>query len=1453
MLHILVTLQYTHQRTLHWLLSQLSDPGSPDYHHYLTAAQFDAEFSPSPSTYSGLIRYVEGQGGTAVQPFSDRATLAFNASLSALSAMFHTNFSEYRRGTMPFVAPTGAPSLPSSLAMAVASVSGLDTDPLLTAHVDSHLSLVSPAGAAARPASSSASGYLLPPTVNGVQYEYAPDFQVAYDEQSLFQQHGYPTSAVVATILWAGVNSSLNPVGPFVPADVYSFYNETLPAGVPHAHLVGVPIAGAIAPGNSASFDTTGANFENTLDLEMVGSTAPGATIYNVYGPSPSFTNLDQAFATVLSPPSADPGLNNVSVISNSWGGKEVSSFNSTSPSWYSSLEQAQARGITVLASSGDSGDNPASSKYLGSTVEIPSSMAYNSFGDVAVGGTTVTLTNGLTLASQVAWNISSSDTADGGPAGSTGGISSLFPEPSWQTASSANQWISGAGRGVPDLSAIANNTLVTISVDGAQYRATNASNGGPFYSVWGTSIASPLTAGMVAEIDHVLNASGQGNLGFLDPALYPLANQEFAALASGATTGYDTIGPYNSSLPTLPLSPVTEGRNFLYTTHYGYSLVTGWGSLDAYNYTMYFLTTNSSGVPGRLSGVQDVLSLAGLNVTSTLAGGGTNTQFNASIQQNFFLANSLGAPVYWIQNVIYITNVTGGWDMTYSGWVVFPFYGLYPSDTVYEYNYPSPIFVRLPHTFVVSSNLTLTPTPTVDFSVNAHTVSLPVPGAAYIIGDLWYNYSWEGLNYSNGPYPNNPSPGGLSPQFGLVGGPSLGIGNFLLPTQGSLVPRVRPFGQTGFVQANSKAFQESVDETGEVASNLTWQPATGNDWTVGYQNGGADQGVLSYLSPAHYLVTFQESGLPAGARWYVNVSGVGSFNTTSTSLSFSLYNGTYSYTISSGGSYYAPTPGTGSLDVNGTPLTASVSFRPYLSPVTFTESGLPSGQSWEVTLGTQTLSATGSTIHFTVLNGSYPFTVAPSKGWLPSPHSGTELVAGAATGVPITFSPPSFPVTFVRIAGTPTSWNITLSNGVQVSTTGASLVANLPNATYGYAVGTPDTQWKPTPAFGSLVVAGSPLTVNVTFVAATYGVDVVASGLPSSVAWWANISGQTPTRVQGTQSTFLLTNGSYLVQLASTDPLFRPTPRAVGFTVQGSAITVNATFQRMTYLVSILASSAPGPASWNLTVAGVGSWSTPASGVFLDLSNGSYPYTVTSGDPTWRPVNASGTIVVDGTGSNWTVAFTRVVYPVVFQGVAGTGPGSWGISVNGGPTQPESNEGVELSLPNGTYVYQVLSGNVSWRGTPTTADLTVLGNAVTVPLHFSLVRFDVVFQVINLPGGDAWQVNLTAVTTLTGTSGSLNVSLANGSYGFHVLPPSGMTASPSFGNATVQGQPVTETITLAAESSSSHSPGLAFPLSFSGEGLYLGLSIVVAGVAAILIAVLASRRRRQPPPPDRS
>ncbi|EQD67329.1 kumamolisin, partial [mine drainage metagenome] len=180
--------------------------------------------------------------------------------------------------------------------------------------------------------------------------------------------------------------------------------------------------------------------------------------------------------------------------------------------------------------------------------------------------------------------------------------------------------------RATPDIAAVANNTLITISINGHRYDATNATTGGVYDSTWGTSIASPLTAGIIAEIDHVLATQGDAPLGFLNPDLYTLANEEYAALASTPTTGFSLTGSYNSSLPVLPLMDVTQGQNHRYLAGFGYDLVTGWGSIDAYNYTVFFLTNTSSAPYGRLSGVSDVFTLQDLAVTSYFSNGSVNT-----------------------------------------------------------------------------------------------------------------------------------------------------------------------------------------------------------------------------------------------------------------------------------------------------------------------------------------------------------------------------------------------------------------------------------------------------------------------------------------------------------------------------------------------------------------------------------------------------------------------------------------------------------------------------------------------------------------------------------------------------------------------------------------------------------------------------------------------------------
>jgi YVTN family beta-propeller protein len=842
-MHVLVGLPYSNQGALDALLADLSNPLSPLYHHYLKAAQFDSEFSPSVSSYNLVLSYISSFDVSNLTTFTDRTLVAFYASSATIEEMFHTNVHEFRLGSQTYYAPTAPPQLPSPVASVVSTVEGLssyETEDTLLSAVQGTAIPAALASDVAHPAGgSNVAGYLPPTTVKGHQLQFGPDLQATYDEQALFDQYGYPTNMVVATILWSGtygkngpgICASLRPgqhVGPFVPADVNYYFDEVLPGYEPHPQIYAVPIDGAPLPAETASCSSN-VTTENTLDLEMVGSLAPGSSVYNVYGPTNASTYTPQAFSTILNPGAGIPSaLADVSVISNSWGSGE---YNDTI--WYGDLKEAQARGITVLTGSGDGG---------GTNLSFPSEMAYNAFGDTSVGGTSITVnaaapaTNFLHITNNPAWS------------GSSGGISKIFPEPSWQLHSLANNVIKGAGRTMPDLGAIADNMLMTMSVNGYQYTASNVTTGGGYYTVAGTSISSPVEAGIVAEMDHVLGQNGQGPLGYLNPDLYRLADFEYSPCTGTSGAMYVECyesGPYNSQLPTVPLIDSTTGKGrWANQASTGYDLITGWGSIDAYNYTMYFLSTNPASTPGDLSGVQNTLYLGALNVNTP------GNAYSATIEQNMYLANSLGAPVYRVKSVIYVASTTDGWQMYFTGWIVYPPLG----SSVYEGTWTSNPIVQLPNTFDITTTLSQGRglcDQYITFSFGPaseiQSFNMRVPGASYIIGNLWYNYSWQGSTIMNGPYPNNPNPGGLDPQFGLLGGPN-GNGNFQSPTVGLVSSTLEQSGSSTWVAAATRTFSYDVDETGESSTNLAYTPAGQmGSWYILVTPGSTTQGVFSY------------------------------------------------------------------------------------------------------------------------------------------------------------------------------------------------------------------------------------------------------------------------------------------------------------------------------------------------------------------------------------------------------------------------------------------------------------------------------------------------------------------------------------------------------------------------------------------------------------------------------
>lgn len=1402
----------TNETQLNSLLASIDNTGSPLYHKYLSKGQFDSMFGGQNGPYLQADAFLSSNG-LSVTKYPDRLGMAVSGSSYAVGRAFGVSFTDYVNASgAGFYGVSGQPSLPGSIASHVSGIVGFSN--VQTIHYDISGSPVT-AGKSMHPQRQA--GYPQPVTGSSYQYIYGSDLQVAYDEQSLLNIT-YPSSQVVATILWAGTDSSGNPVGAFVPSDISTYFSQTIPSNEPMPKIYGVPVGGAAPPGNSAANDTTGTYYENTLDLEMVGSMAPGASVYNVYGPSATYTSIDNAFAYILNPNSSFSSLDNVSVVTNSWGGSD-----SNNTAWYTYLQEAAARGITVLASSGDSGDYSGSSKWVGSVTEFPSSMAYNNFGVTAVGGTSlmigsvVSSPSYLHITSQLAWNLSSQN----GYAGSSGGISSVFPEPSWQRSSQANAVIAGAGRGTPDIGAISNDTVVGITIGGAYGQ----------YVFGGTSVASPVEAGIFAEINAVLNTYGEQSMGFVNPSLYSWGDAMISAISSNQTTGFVQAGTYNSTLPALPLSDVTEGHNYLYQASFGYDLVTGWGSVDAYNLTMYLLQFNGSGNPADLKGVRDNLQLNGLSVTSHYSNASTNLDYNASVQQNFFVANSLGAPVYWMRNAIYISgDGAGGWNMSYTGWVEYPFTGMYPSQTVEEYHFPAATHVKLPSWLNMTSMLTNPGgNATMEFSVNNQNFTLPAPGAEYIIGAYNYSYGWQGVNYTNSP--EGGAMGTLSPQFTIAGGPNGSVGSFNPGTAGNLTALLMPSGSSAFTYAGYVTpLNLTTDQAKETSSSLQWSGSGGN-WSVSESSGAAVQGIVQSAglgnAPSKYRVVIKESGLSPGTAWNVTLPDGSVHASTSGTVTFYAENGTYLCTFAATLGF-TPSPSSLTIVVNGTGVNATVAFSGKDYNITFTESGYPAGQPWAVNISGNSTATASSVIVFSEPNGTYGYKVSAANSSYSAP-AGFVTVSGSPVGVQVKFSEITHNVTFSEIGLPPgTLWNVTLGSGSQSSSSNTARFAEA-NGSYHYLVAA-SNGYIPSPSSGTVHVNGSAVSVSILFSLRQFDVTFHSSGLPSGTLWFVNITGGgTHSSSTGILS-FQAQNGTYSYVVSSADRSYAAAGGS--FLVNGSSVNLTARFAIVSYSVEFNESGLPAMQSWHVAA---GNLTVNGSGASLTVfePNGTYVFTIGSAGG-YAPSPQVVTVTVNGNSVIVPVSFSQPSYAVEFDAAGLPAGAAWSLSVSDGQHLTTSTTAITLMLADGNYSYT--GSTPSGRYVAAGGSLEITGSPQTVYIQFSEMTYTVTFTEQGLPAGSHWSVSLGGATRNAST-GSLLFNLANGTYNYTCHSSSSFTPAVASGNITVNGSSVSVTVSYTSQGSSviPELPGGQYQMAF-----ILILVFVVAGAIA-----WAVRRRR--------
>ena len=482
-LHLAIGLQLRNTAALDDLLRQVTDPASPSYQHYLTPEEFTQQFAPTEADYQAVIKFAQANGMKVTATPANRMLLEVDGKAADVQRAFNVALHTYKHPSenRMFFEPDTEPTVPDNLA--ILDVSGLNN--YSRPHTHLHMrpdATNAPSGAVSKLGSGPFGSYM------------GNDFRAAY--------------APGATQTGAGQQVALVQFDGYFASDIATY--ESL------NNLPNISLTNILLNGFSGYPTFNGGEVEVSLDIEMVISMAPGVNQVMVYEGDPYnfFPNV------VLNQIALD---NAARQVSSSWGW--TGGPNGTSDQIF---REMILQGQTYFNASGDSDaflpgevDNPGFHGF-------PSSDPYIT----EVGATTLSTTGpGGAYVSERVWNwgLDYGPTYDG--VGSSGGISSYYAIPWWQT----NVLMSGnlgstTYRNIPDVAMVGDNVLV-IADGGVLYPGEG-----------GTSCAAPLWAGFTALVNQQGASVGHPSVGFINPTLYALSkSQYYNSVFNDVTNGNNT------------------------------------------------------------------------------------------------------------------------------------------------------------------------------------------------------------------------------------------------------------------------------------------------------------------------------------------------------------------------------------------------------------------------------------------------------------------------------------------------------------------------------------------------------------------------------------------------------------------------------------------------------------------------------------------------------------------------------------------------------------------------------------------------------------------------------------------------------------------------------------------------------------------------------------------------
>ena len=594
MIRLTLGLQPPHLAEERQFLENLQSQGKTGNRQYLSAKEWTARFDPSVEDEKAVLDWAQGQGFTVVQRYPNRLVVEVEAPASTIERALNVTINRYQLGSETYFSNDRDPQIPSSLVNILHSIGGLNNMERL--HPASKNMKEPPfvnyaPGAVSRGPSMHDNGdrTKLPQLQtqtqsNGVSPNYTSG--APYDPQDMYSVAAYSVYALT------NLGHCCNPTGnaggspPETSIAIASFGTQQASdiAGF-HAQYpyLAYDISWIYPSGTPSCCDG-----EGTMDMEWstamansFGSYLDTAHVYMYDGVSYSFSNAVAVYNRMLT-----DGL--ARNFSTSWGCEEVISASQgcydepdadTADAVFASMT---GQGWSLTAATGDQGAS-AGCDFFGTpatAVQFPGSDPFI----VGAGGTThYMFTEGgntaPSFAGFTAWT-GGPDGCDTNDGGSTGGYSTFFSTPSYQSS------LGIGSRGVPD---IALNADWFNTPQNLYFESSLSGNGG-------TSIVAPETVGFFAQENAYLlslgNICGSGSsscapLGAVNPLLYEEGIDKFAPhspfyFVSGCNNN-DITSAYGLGYYCMPGSP-------------GWGPVTGWGE---YNFLQLAWAINWLHVPG--------------------------------------------------------------------------------------------------------------------------------------------------------------------------------------------------------------------------------------------------------------------------------------------------------------------------------------------------------------------------------------------------------------------------------------------------------------------------------------------------------------------------------------------------------------------------------------------------------------------------------------------------------------------------------------------------------------------------------------------------------------------------------------------------------------------------------------------------------------------------------------